>query len=358
MTRAKPLQANEVQLRSQDPPESDPELQPHLVSVVIPAFNAEGTIDDTLKSVRSQTHRNLEIIVVDDGSTDSTRSIANAHAAIDNRVIVISQENAGVAAARNAGWQFARAAFIAFVDADDLWAPRKIEKQLGVILAGGERLGLVYTWFALIDERNHIRFKARGRHIAGDVLDRILMGNVVGNASSPVIRRQALVEVGGFDSSLRSAGAQGCEDLLIYCRIAARFHFGLVSEYLTGYRVAPSRMSSDRPRMLRSFRMVAAEMKLTHPDRADLVDKGIRSYVQSLVGEALAHGDLGQVWPLLAVWVPEHPWDGVIIPLSVLWSKFCSGTSWFCLLRRLAGALLGRAVATGDTAFPIGESEP
>ncbi len=117
---------------------------------MIPAYNAEATIDDTLRSVRSQTYPHLEIIVVDDGSSDRTTSIVNAHAAVDGRISLISQKNAGVAAARNAGWQFARSALTAFVDADDLWAPTKIEKQLDVILSGGLQVGLVYTWWALI----------------------------------------------------------------------------------------------------------------------------------------------------------------------------------------------------------------
>src|ERR1700732_5237754 len=98
--------------------------------------------------------------------------------------------------------QFARSALIAFVDADDLWAPSKIERQLDVILSGGNRIGLVYTWWALIDARNRIRCKIRGGDIYGDVLQETLLGNFVGNASSPLIRRQALEEAGGFDSGL------------------------------------------------------------------------------------------------------------------------------------------------------------
>ena len=241
----------------------------------------------------------LEIIVVDDGSTDRTTSVVKAHAAADGRVTLIAQENAGVAAARNAGWQSARSALIAFVDADDLWAPSKIERQLDVILRGGLRVGLVYTWWALIDEHNRIRCKVRGRDITGDVLEQTLLGNFVGHASSPLIRRQALVEVGGFDSGLRDAGIHGCEDLLIYHRIARRYHFGLVPDHLTGYRVASGRMSSDRPRMLRSFKMVANEMKLGHPESAEKVDRGTRMYLIFLIGEALGSRNFRQALRLL-----------------------------------------------------------
>jgi hypothetical protein len=321
----------------------------HLVSVVIPAYNAEATIDDTLKSVRSQTHRHLEIIVVDDGSTDRTASVVKAHAAVDSRVTLIAQENAGVAAARNAGWQSARSAFIAFVDADDLWAPSKIERQLDVILSGGPEVGLVYTWWALIDEHNRIRCKVRGRDIAGDVLEQTLMGNFVGHASSPLIRRQALVEAGGFDSGLRNAGIHGCEDLLLYYRIARRYHFRLVPEHLTGYRVVSGRMSSDRPRMLRSFKMVANEMKLGHPESAQKVDQGTRRYLLFLIGDALSTRDFRQVWRLLSLWVPEHPLSGAIIPFSVFCSRAGLHLQW------IGKALLGHDLAKGKVLFPIGE---
>ena len=349
MIRPESSQANGSKSGTEVSPTCGTGLRSHLVSVVIPAFNAEATIDDTLRSVRSQTHRNLEIIVVNDGSTDRTTSVVKAHAAVDSRVTLIAQENAGVAAARNAGWQSARSAFIAFVDADDLWAPSKIERQLDVILSGGPRVGLVYTWWALIDEHNRIRCKIQGRDIAGDVLEHTLMGNFVGHASSPLIRRQALVEAGGFDSGLRDAGIHGCEDMLMYHRIARRYHFGLVPDRLTGYRVASGRMSSDRPRMLRSFKMVANEMKLGHPESAEKVDRGTRKYLIFLIGEALGSRNFRQVLRLLSLWVPEHPLDGVILPFSV----FCSKAGIYLLW--MGKALRGHAKKKAP--FPIGEPD-
>lgn len=330
-------------------PEYDQESHSHLVSVVIPAYNAEGTIADTLRSVRSQTHRDLEIVVVDDGSTDRTTSIVKAHAAVDGRVRLITQENAGVAAARNTGWQSARSTFIAFVDADDLWAPSKIERQLEVILSGGPRVGLVYTWWALIDEHNRIRRKVRGRHIAGDVLEQTLMGNFVGNASSALIRRQALEEAGGFDSGLQDAGIHGCEDFLLYHQIAKRYHFGLVPDHLTGYRVVSGRMSSDRPRMFRSFKSVANEMRRGHPESAEKVHKGTRKYLVFLIGEASGSRNFRQVLSLLSLWVPDHPLDGVILPFSV----FCSRVGFH--LEWIVDALRDHDFKMERVPFPIGK---
>jgi len=324
-------------------------LNSSLVSVVIPAFNAEATLDETLRSVRSQTHSRLEIIVVDDGSTDGTCTIARAHAAVDTRVTLISQENGGVASARNAGWQIAHSDLIAFVDSDDLWAPGKIERQLEVMLSGGDQVGLVYTWFDVIDERSQLRFRVKGRDITGDVLPHTLRGNFVGHGSSPLVRREALVHAGGFDSRLRNAGVHGCEDWLFYYRIATRFHFGLVREHLTGYRVASSRMSSDRPRMFKSFRMVADEIKLNNPKQSADVDDGIRFYLRFLISQALTFQDFEQIWPLLSSWACEHPSDFVAVPTSILASKIAFHLRW------IAFALIGRSVRRVKRSFAIGE---
>jgi glycosyltransferase involved in cell wall biosynthesis len=327
-------------------------LSSQLVSVVIPAYNAEITLEDTLRSVRGQTHGRLEIIVVDDGSTDNTASIVRTHAAADHRVILKSQENSGVAAARNAGWHLAQSDLIAFIDADDLWAPTKIEKQLEAMLQGGEEVGLVYTWFDVIDESNHVRFRVQGRNIAGDVLPYTFRGNFVGHASSPLIRREALVHAGGFDSRLRDAGVHGCEDWLLYHRIATRFQFGLVPEYLTGYRVVSGRMSSNRPRMFKSYLMVADEMKARHPERSAAVDAGIRFYLRFLIGEALAFRDFGQVYPLLSLWAFEHPWDLLAVPTTVVASKIGFHLNWIGLM------LIGRLRPKRTVLFLSQKNQP
>jgi glycosyltransferase involved in cell wall biosynthesis len=115
-----------------------------LVSVVIPAYNSEGTISSTLESVLEQTYGNLDVVVIDDGSTDATPKNVRAFFS-DPRVRLIQQTNQGVVAARNPGVQETRGEFVAPCDADDLWHPTKIEKQMKVMHAGGEELALVYT---------------------------------------------------------------------------------------------------------------------------------------------------------------------------------------------------------------------
>ncbi|NEK55550.1 glycosyltransferase, partial [Rhizobium leguminosarum] len=104
-----------------------------LVSVVIPAFNASRYIERTLRSAGRQTYRNLEIIVVNDGSTDDTAKVVEKMALADPRIRMLSTANRGVAAARNTGIQESTGRFVAFLDADDLWHQTKIEKQVNAL---------------------------------------------------------------------------------------------------------------------------------------------------------------------------------------------------------------------------------
>lgn len=236
-----------------------------LVTVVIPAFNAGDTIDETLQGVRRQTYRRLEIIVVDDGSTDQTAEIVRRHIKRDQRIRLIKQENSGVAAARNRGISEAMGDYVAPIDADDLWLPEKIEKQMAALRHAGEAVGLVYTWSALIDENSRILDISAGETHAGDVAYEIACSNFIGNGSAVLMRKAAVQEAGGYDPSLRDRSAEGTEDWLLYFRIAARYQFAVVPEHLTGYRFLPTSMSANVWRMMKGFDIVTAEMCKTYP---------------------------------------------------------------------------------------------
>jgi glycosyltransferase involved in cell wall biosynthesis len=321
----------------------------HLVSVVIPAFNAGATIDETLRSVRSQSHERLEIIVVDDGSIDDTLAVAERHADQDPRIKIIWQGNAGVAAARNAGWQAARAEFIAFIDADDLWAPSKIERQLQAMIDGGERTGLVYSWYAWIDAKSRVNVKSDPVYHAGEVLNYLFEGNFIGNGSSAMVRREALVAANGFESGLRASGAQGCEDLLFYCRVAEAYHFAVVPEYEIGYRYLPNNMSSDMTRMFRSWMLVADEMAARHPDRAALLDRGITNYARWLLRRALIGGRLGYFASVLALLSRRNPLLAVkVVALGLPWDIACA--AWW-----MSRGLRHRELRRPPPAFLIGD---
>jgi glycosyltransferase involved in cell wall biosynthesis len=237
-----------------------------LVSVVIPAFNAERFLARTLDSVSRQTYSALEIIVVDDGSLDGTAGIVRQQAALDPRVRLIRQENAGVAAARNRGIAESDGCFVAPLDADDLWHPQKIELQLRRF---EERpsAGLVYCWSIGIDEEDRVmRQRVSPASFEGDVFAALVFQNFIGNASSPLIRRACLDEVGGFDPALRVAGGEGCEDRKLYLDIAERHDFAVVPRFLVGYRQLAGSMSWNYEKMLRSHELIMAQARRRRPE--------------------------------------------------------------------------------------------
>jgi glycosyltransferase involved in cell wall biosynthesis len=223
-----------------------------LVSVVVPAFNAATTIGWTLDSIARQTYRRLDVVIVDDGSTDDTNSVVRRFCVNDSRMRLIEQPNSGVAAARNAGIGASKGDFVAFIDADDLWHPTKIERQLRALLEQDPDVALAYSPFRVIDGDGNVMASAKRQDASGWVLDRHLRTNIVGNGSSILVRKSVLQEFGGFDPWLRQQGAEGCEDLLLQLRIASRYKFCEVPEYLVGYRRHGRSMSADRDRMTRS----------------------------------------------------------------------------------------------------------
>lgn len=222
-----------------------------LVSVVIPAWNAEDTLAETLASVAAQTYSNLEILVVDDGSTDATVSIAEGFCSKDRRARLIRQGNGGVAAARNAAIGLARGEFIGPLDADDLWHPEKIERQVTRFQTAATDIGLVYSWSRIIDDRARVLAPSTRPRIEGQVLEQHLRWNFIGNGSTPLIRRSIFHDL-HYEPALRDAGCQGCEDYLLQLQIASRFGFACVPAFLTGYRLRGRVMSGDTLAMIRS----------------------------------------------------------------------------------------------------------
>ncbi len=237
------------------------------VSVIVPAYNAQATIDETLASVSAQTMSDLEIIVVADGCTDMTVERVERRMSTDPRIRLIEQSNAGVAAARNAGIAVAVGAFVAPLDADDLWHPRKLERQIERFVDGGDDLGLVYNWYHPIDDASYVCGTVAAPRIEGQVLHRHLHWNFIGNGSTPLIRIQALDGL-AYDGRLRAANAGGCEDYLLQLQIALRWRFACVPAHLTGYRQRAGAMSANRGVMMRSHVFAFRTIRRALPNSA------------------------------------------------------------------------------------------
>ncbi|MBV9526816.1 glycosyltransferase family A protein [Sphingomonas sp.] len=310
-----------------------------LVSVIIPAFNAAETLDETLRSARGQTHRNLEIIVVDDGSTDDTARIAGAHEASDPRVRLIRQQNKGLPATRNVGIDASQGAYIAPLDADDLWSADKTERQLAALR--GSNAALAYCWSAIIDLDSRIVHLDSRAEADGDAVEALCSRNIVGNGSAPLITRAAVEEVGGYDT--RKA-LHGCEDYMFYFRIAERHPYALIRDFLVGYRDRPGSMSASFDRMLSSHAACETAFAEGHPERRPLLRANRTRLTRFMASRAWRAGDVATAGRLVGQMLREDPGGTLANAADILGRKF----------KRVMGArgpgaeLLGRRFAIGE----------
>jgi glycosyltransferase involved in cell wall biosynthesis len=212
-----------------------------LISVIIPVYNGETTIQRTIESVFKQTVSDWELIVIDDGSQDSTVDILSQIR--DSRLKVFSYPNAGQATSRNRGLAKASGDYIAFLDADDLWTPDKLEAQLNA-LQTHPQAAVAYSWTDYIDESD--QFYRRGNHLTlnGNIYANLLLTDLFENGSNLLICKKALDDVGGFDESLPPA-----EDWELWLRLASRYEFIAVPSAQILYRVSAHSASTQVGKM-------------------------------------------------------------------------------------------------------------
>ena len=208
-----------------------------LVSVVVPAYNARRTVRATIASIEAQTVEDIEIVLVDDGSTDDTASVAAASGARGLRVI--TQANAGHAAARNTGIAAARGKYIAFLDADDLWFPQKLERQLAVIRRGPD-VRAVQSGAARVDEDLNVLWVEACRVSQDPLWDTLRFRNMPALMSTLLVEKTLLEDVGGFDASLVIL-----QDWDLAIRLAERGQFHSLPEVLAAYRFYPHSQSGS-----------------------------------------------------------------------------------------------------------------
>ncbi len=237
-----------------------------LVSVVIAAYNAAADLRTTLSSLRAQTYAHFEAIIVDDGSTDGTAAIAESFARADSRFRLIRQANAGVGAARNTAIGHALGTYIAPLDADDIWDPEKLEKQVAVMEKAGPDVGMVYCWSRRIDANGKFLSYSHPYAVEGRIRRALILRNLLSNASVPLFRRSAISEVGPYLTRTEQRGGQGCEDWDMNLRVAEKYVIRCVPEYLVGYRQRPSCMSVNAEMMTKSYEVVIARARARSPD--------------------------------------------------------------------------------------------
>jgi glycosyltransferase involved in cell wall biosynthesis len=218
------------------------------VSVVIPSYNSMAYLPETLESVLGQTFSDFEVLVINDGSSDHI--VEWSSQIEDARVKLISQDNKGLAGARNTGIAEAQGEYVAFLDADDSWEPTKLEKQV-YSLESNPAVGLVYTWTAYVDQlgiptKRVIAFSAEGK-----VWEQVITKDIICNGSSAMVRHSCLKHVGEFDSDMHPV-----EDWDMWIRLAEHYPFSVVKEPLVYYRQHPNSLSKNRPSMIQGFTQV------------------------------------------------------------------------------------------------------
>jgi glycosyltransferase involved in cell wall biosynthesis len=272
------------------------------VDVVIPTFNSIAYLPDAVESVLAQTHRNVRIYVVDDGSTDATPEYVRGLS--DERVKYIRKENGGPSSARNAGISASESPYIALLDSDDRWYSGKLEHQLRLIKEHDD-VALVHGYQHTIDVQGRI-IGTLGHDLRGRVFARLLAGNfVTGSDSMVLLRREALDRVGLFREDLVIG-----EDWELWLRLARDYAFDYVPEFLAAIRVRPG-LQSDRllvaANLVRAYSIVTESVPLRRDQRAQLARTclGTAAYDYALVDQVWLSlrtlGSLLRVSPLAVV---------------------------------------------------------
>jgi succinoglycan biosynthesis protein ExoM len=213
-------------------PAVTPALETALVSVIMPVYQGQGLVLGAVRSALNQTHRDLEVLVVDDGSSDATLAVLATIR--DPRLIVLRQPNAGTAAARNRALAQARGRYIAFLDCDDRWFPTKIETEINVLQHAPEPIAVAYSSYYAVDDRGRLLNPAPKRDVSGSVLDALLDGEDFLIPSTCLFDRRIFDSVGNFEIG------RFHEDHDFVLRVAQRFPVYPTRERFVVYRQSTS----------------------------------------------------------------------------------------------------------------------
>lgn len=272
---------------------SAPKHRP-LVSVVVPTYNRAQLVCDALDSVAAQTWRPIEIVVVDDGSTDASReAIVEWRERNEDQSLslcYIHQANQGQNAARNTGIAAARGEFIAFLDSDDVYLPAKLEKQVA-LLARHKEFGAAYCGIVDVDLRDGARRILPHAYPQGQLFERLLVRDITAPTSTYLIRRTVIEDVGALCSEI-----DGRTDWEMTLRIARRYPIGAVAEPLIEFRAHEGpRTMANRQREIGGYRYIREKY------RAELAALPLgrrmaaRSAYYRRMGRVQFHGGLS--WP-------------------------------------------------------------
>lgn len=273
-----------------------------MISVVIPAYNAEKHIRRCLKSVLRQTYDEFEVIVVDDGSSDRTADIVRSFS--DSRIYLVQQANRGVSAARNLGVEIARGEWVAFLDSDDEWEPRFLEAVSTAAAQFPSAVAVFTNIKVSVTGRHKIRETGGRARLLSSYFEFVLANRQGMSSSSSLIRRNILMAVGGFPE-----GVTHGEDVDTWVRVAWSGPIAYVPEALAVYHTetegSATKLPLDQrvryPQIVTSFREWKAAGKIPHSMLA-ASEAYVQRFVYYYVCDLLRKGDR---WKARAVLLDE-----------------------------------------------------
>jgi glycosyltransferase involved in cell wall biosynthesis len=207
-----------------------------LVSIIMPAYNTEATIRESIKSVIKQTYTNWELIVINDGSTDKTVEFIKSFT--DDRIILLEQKNLGVVNARNNGLKYSKGELIAFLDSDDLWLKEKLEIQLKFMKSNNVQFSYTKSYSFSSNSKN-IKEAFKFISLGFEDKEEILIYDFIPTLTV-MVHRCIIDDIGYFDTELKAA-----EDWDLWIRILQKYKVGFLEEYLSKYRVTGTGLSSN-----------------------------------------------------------------------------------------------------------------
>jgi glycosyltransferase involved in cell wall biosynthesis len=246
-----------------------------LVSIIMPAYNVQGTISTSIQSVLDQHYDQWELVIVNDGSTDNTSAIIEQYTG-DSRVKIINQKNAGISSARNTGIQHAKGDYIAFLDSDDLWSPKKLKTQIDFHINHPE-IKISHTYYSVFDTKsnNKLPFKIfqSTKTKQGLLYPTLCYQNTIG-ILTVMIKKEVLDHVGLFDTTLFTF-----EDQELWIRIAkAHYRFGYIAKNLAYYRLTTTGLSGKVGRYKKAYKEFIKKLHSNHQVNTKLVWRTYHRY--------------------------------------------------------------------------------
>lgn len=235
------------------------------ISIIMPTYNRSDYICEAIESALGQTYDNIELIVIDDGSTDGTRKQLEKYSS-DRRFKYMRQENQGQSIARNKGLKMAEGEFIAFLDSDNIWLPGKLERQVE-IMNKNQSFDIFYGDGILIDEKGAEVSRENMSRYSGNITRHLIKDNCV-SMNTTLTRKKCFDELGGMSEEVRAG-----DDYELWLRLSTKFKFYYTPEYFVRYRVMDDQISTDKYRRFNSNERVLQKFFERFPESVTKVEK-------------------------------------------------------------------------------------